>query len=157
MSVSPEECAQVTLEVVPEVMRAIRAGLRQHRHPDLNVTQFRILTFISRTPEASLSDLAEHIGLTLPTLSKIVDGLVTRQLVSRESSSADRRRISLGLTPAGKAMMLKTLDQMRSRMAAQFAGLDNSQRERVIAALYDLQAVFSLNVELETGEKTSGG
>ena len=83
MPTPPDVCAQEILEVVPAVMLAIRAELRRHRTADLSVPQFRTLAFIDRQADASLSDVAEHIGLTLPSMSKIVDGLVTRKFVTR--------------------------------------------------------------------------
>src|SRR5512136_939151 len=105
MMTSPETCAQEILEVVPLVMRTIRAEMRRHRTADLSVPQFRTLAFIDRNVDASLSDVAEHIGLTLPSMSKIVDGLVTRKLVTRQTAAEDRRRMMLALTTRGRSAL----------------------------------------------------
>ncbi len=85
MTTSPDACAQEILDVVPVVMRSIRAEMRRHRTADLSVPQFRTLAFIDRNADASLSDVAEHIGLTLPSMSKIVEGLVVRKFVTRQT------------------------------------------------------------------------
>src|SRR5512137_2718402 len=105
MHTSPDICAQEILEVVPAVMRIIRAEMRRHRTADLSVPQFRTLAFIDRNVAASLSDVAEHIGLTLPSMSKIVDGLVMRKLVTRQTHPTDRRRMTLALTPRGQTAL----------------------------------------------------
>ena len=56
---------------------------------------------LNRNQGASLSEVAEHVGLTLPSVSKMVDGLVTRGLLTRATDPGDRRRLTLSLTPAG--------------------------------------------------------
>lgn len=76
-----EESAGRLLDTVPQVMRCIRTEMRSRRGHNLTVPQFRTLNFLKRSPEASLSEVAEHLGLTLPSASKIVDGLVTEKLL----------------------------------------------------------------------------
>ena len=100
-----EECAQDILEIVPQIMQFIRVEMRSQRTPDLTVPQFRTLAFINRNPGASLSEVAEHIGITLPSASKLADGLVGRALITRQEASEDRRRITLEITPEGKALL----------------------------------------------------
>jgi DNA-binding MarR family transcriptional regulator len=140
---TPEECARATLDIVPDLMRTIRSGLRRLNLPDLTVPQFRILNFIGHNPQASLTDLADHIGLTLPTLSKMVDALVVRQLVTRETCIEDRRRVLLGLTPSGAAQLKAAIDSMQARMAEQLAVLSPEERGQVVNALSTLQTTFS--------------
>src|SRR5215211_5109443 len=81
--VTPELCAREVMETVPLVMRFIRAEVRSRRAPSLSVPQLRVLTFLSRTPGAPLSSVAEHLGVARSTASAIVDRLVRRKLVSR--------------------------------------------------------------------------
>ena len=76
MSESPAHTARELMEVVPLVMRTFRAEMRGSRANDLSVPQFRALGFVHRKPGTSLSDVAEHIGLALPSMSKLIDGLV---------------------------------------------------------------------------------
>ena len=65
-SASASDCAAHLLEIVPAVMRTIRGQMRSHSAAELSVVQFRALAFLNRRAGASLSDLAEHIGLSLP-------------------------------------------------------------------------------------------
>ncbi len=116
-------CAQDVLEVVPQVMRAIRTELRRHRAADLSVPQFRTLAFIDRQADASLSDVAEHIGLTLPSMSKIVDGLVTRKLVTRQTHPTDRRRMTLALTARGQTALESSRAATRACLAEDLVAL----------------------------------
>ena len=137
-----QECANAVLEVVPQVMRAIRSDLRSHRTADLSIPQFRILNFINRNPQASLSSLADHIGLTLPTMSKMVDGLVAREWVTRQASPGDRRQVLLGLTGRGKAMLDQAVAKTQASLADKLSTLSSTDRDTVFEAMKCMQAIF---------------
>jgi len=66
MTVTAGQCAQGVLEVVPVIMRYIRAQMRSHRGAGLSVPQLRTLLFVNRNEGAALGSLAEHLGLTPP-------------------------------------------------------------------------------------------
>ncbi len=143
MTTSPDTCAQEVLDVVPIVMKAIRAEVRRHRAADLSVPQFRTLAYIDRNVDASLSDVAEHIGLTLPSMSKIVDGLVTRKLVTRQTHPTDRRRMTLALTARGLTALQTSRAATRACLAEDLAALSDRQRETIVQALEFLRPVFT--------------
>jgi DNA-binding MarR family transcriptional regulator len=143
MATSPDGCAQEILDVVPVVMRTIRAELRRHRMADLSVPQFRTLAFIDRQTDASLSDVAEHIGLTLPSMSKIVDGLVTRKLVTRQTARDDRRRMTLALTARGLTALQTSRAATRACLAEDLAALSDRQRDTIAQAMEILRLVFT--------------
>ena len=137
------DCAQAVLDAVPLVMRSIRMQLRSHRHQDISVPQFRILIFINKHTDASLSEVADHIGLTLPTLSKMVDLLVTRGWVMRSPCPEDRRRLQLGLTARGKVMLDQALESTRASLARSFEGFSPDDLDRIVNSMDQLQSVFS--------------
>ena len=143
MSPSPDECAGQILEVVPLVMRAIRAEMRSHRAPDISVSQFRALAFINRCEGASLSDVAEHIGLALPSMSKMVEGLVARNLVKRETHPRDRRRLTLSLTQEGRAMQKSARAATQRFLAEHLATARPSDRAIVAQAMAVLRPLFT--------------
>ena len=149
MTTSPAACAQEVLEVVPAAMRAIRAEMRRHRTADLSIPQFRTLNFINRQADASLSDVAEHIGLTLPSMSKIVDGLVARKFVNRQTHPTDRRRMMLTLTARGLTALESSRAATRACLAEDLAALTDRQREIVVQAMEILRPVFAAQGETE--------
>ncbi len=142
MRPSPEECAREMLDVVPLVMRAIRAEMRSHRAPDLSVPQFRALLYLQRHPGASLSAVSDHLGLTPPSTSKLVDGLVARGLVARQLSPTDRRRIMLMVTPPGAAVLQTASEATQAHLAQALARLDEGSRATVLEAMQALRALF---------------
>src|SRR5207245_354836 len=101
---SADRCARAVLDSLPPVMWFIRSKMRQQRTRGLSVPQFRALCLLARFPTATLSHVAEHLGSSQPSASRLISGLVARGLVARKESSDDRRQISLVLTAKGKTV-----------------------------------------------------
>jgi DNA-binding MarR family transcriptional regulator len=140
---SPEACAQVVLDIVPLVMHSVGAQMRSHRGLDLSVPQFRALGFVKRHPGASLSEVAQHVGTSLPSMSKLVGGLVSRGLVSRTPSETDRRRLVLVLTPEGDALLESARRGAQAHLARRLARLPREERAGVARALSTLASLFA--------------
>src|SRR5258708_38822922 len=95
---SDDACARDLLDTVPLVMRIIREQMRRHRS-GLTVVQFRALCFVSMTADSSLSAVADFIGLSLPALSRLVDGPVEKRPMKRRSSADDPPHPRPSVTP----------------------------------------------------------
>src|SRR5215468_10363075 len=141
-NVTADECAVQLVETVPLVTRSIRAEMRRNRRDDLNVPQFRTLAYIGRHPGTSLSDVADHIGLTRATMSKMVDRLKARELVVRQEAPDDRRRVCLELTPLGLSTWQSSRKATRSQLAAQLTALSPEERATIVQAMETLRRVF---------------
>jgi DNA-binding MarR family transcriptional regulator len=130
------------------VFRVIRAELRKHGAKEMSVPQYRTLAFVYRNEGASLSEVGDHIGLTLPTMSLLVDGLVARGLVSRRTDPEDRRRMTLTLTEAGRA-------RLESARAATMANLEERLRQLSASDRATITTAMRMLSELFTGGKDS--
>ncbi len=71
---------------------------------DLTLAQYRVLSVLGGGCEAA-SRLADKLGVSRPSLTGVVDGLVTRGLVRRDQDDSDRRRVDIGLTDAGRTVL----------------------------------------------------
>jgi DNA-binding MarR family transcriptional regulator len=137
-----DELIHEFLEVVPMLMRQVRADFRSHRTPDLSVPQFRTLVFVNRNPGSALSPLAEHLGLTLPSTSKMVDLLVLRGYLDRQSSQRDRRKITLQITTQGKSILDASFQATQRKLQTLFEKLSQSEQESILASLQILRTLF---------------
>jgi len=134
-------CAMQILEVVPAVMRAIRGQMRSHRS-ELSVVQFRALAYLNRWPGASLSGLAEHIGLSLPTASKLVQTLLVRGYLRRKVDPRDRRRTALTPTAKGRRILTSARKATRAYLAEALRALPKEQCIAITAAMQTLLPLF---------------
>src|SRR5690606_35919705 len=69
----------------------------------ITVDQWAILKNLNRYADLSQKELAEYCGKDQPTLTRIVDLLVGKQLVERRANPADRRSFVVHLTREGKS------------------------------------------------------
>jgi DNA-binding MarR family transcriptional regulator len=67
----------------------------------LSAHQASILDHLDAVDPTTLTDLAQHMGVTPGTMSVAVDRLVRGGYVSRAADEADRRRVQLRLSEAG--------------------------------------------------------
>jgi DNA-binding MarR family transcriptional regulator len=143
MNQNESDCAKEILDVAPLVTAAIRYEMRRSRTSSLTVPQFRTLIFISRHPGASLSALAAHIGLSLPSMSRLVDGLVSGGLARRTRDPEDRRRITLSLTRRGDTALRRARAATQDSIAKRVAVLSEAERATVVEAMRVLRPLFS--------------
>ena len=149
-----DECARELLDVIPAVMRVVRAEMRGHRAAGLSVPQFRALLRISRAPGASLGDVAEHLGITPATTSTLVDGLVRRAFVLRSPAVDDRRRVTLDLTREGRDAMESTTREAQKAIAAVMGGLGEEDVRRIRRAMPPLRSAFTASPRPRAQEAT---
>jgi DNA-binding MarR family transcriptional regulator len=72
---------------------------------DLSFTQIKALCALDADgEERSVKALADSLGLSLPAMSRAVDGLFERGLVGRKEDPSDRRMKRVRLTDRGRAV-----------------------------------------------------
>lgn len=145
--VTSEQCATALMEAIHPIMQFIRTEMRSQREPSLSVPQFRLLGFLDRHPDASLSEVAEHLGVTRATASAMTDRLVQRELVDRAEDPQERRQIMLKLTPLGRDQLEQMRDRTRRKIAHLLDELPPEELAEVSAGLVRLSQVFKAVLE----------
>jgi MarR family transcriptional regulator for hemolysin len=137
-----DTCTQQLMDTAPQIMQAIRMEMRRGRGSVISVPQFRTLRFIQKNPDSSLSHLAEHLGLTLPSVSKLVDGLVKQKLITRKASTNDRRKLNLLLTQAGTAIVDSARTGARASLEQKIKKLSEADLQTISQAMQLLHPLF---------------
>jgi DNA-binding MarR family transcriptional regulator len=86
---------------------ARRARGRAARDPSpdgLSLAQYHLLEPLSAGPRTN-RELAEQAGISAPTATRMVDGLLQRGLVTRIDDPIDRRAVVISLTEEGRAAL----------------------------------------------------
>ena len=135
--------AALLMDVVPQIMDWIRTEMRNRRSPGLSIPQFRTLIYLYRHENVSLSQVSEHIGLKLPSSSKIVDALVIRKLIIRNVSQEDRRCTRLRLSAIGRDELLRTWHTTESQLSEKLSLLSSEQQSVITGAIQTLQRLFA--------------
>lgn len=142
MTPTLDACARELLEVMPMVMRDLRRSLRSQSTPDLRFPELRSLVFLGHNPGSNLTDLAEYIGVSLPSMSKLVDSLTYRGLVDRQPDVEDRRRVRLRLTDNGRNTLDVTLDAVKASFVSKLTLLERSEIDLIHRGLQHLHRLF---------------
>ncbi|PYO76592.1 MAG: MarR family transcriptional regulator [Gemmatimonadetes bacterium] len=134
------EVAALVLNAAQLVVRLARAEVRRQHPGNLSLTQLRALDYLSADPDASLSAVADYVGLTLPSTSVLIDGLAGRGLVARRAAPGDRRRLRLRLTAAGNAGLRTVLVAARAAVADRLKDLAPRDRALITRAMARISA-----------------
>jgi DNA-binding MarR family transcriptional regulator len=143
MRATGDRCARELLDTIPLIMRFIRSQMRSRRIAGLSVTQFRVLLFISRCRESSLSAVAEHVGVSLPSVSRMADNLATRGLLVRQTRSDDRRGICLSTTARGEKTLNAARKATQAELERRIASLGEEQRGMILQTMQVLGPIFA--------------
>ena len=124
-------------------MQNLRAEMRRRRGPEISVLQLRALAYLRRNPGATLSAVAEYVGLTLPSMSSQVSGLVARNLIDRSISVEDRRFVTLTLTEQGRTLLEAARHGTQESLAKTLSVLSPDECAIVVEAMHLLARVFA--------------
>ena len=136
-----QTAARELLHVVMLVMKTLGAEMRRSRRP-LAPAQMGSLMRIGAGP-CSMSELARHQAVSLPTISKSVDMLVRRGWVGRGTGKDDRRQSLVRLTPRGRRVLADIQQRAERHVAETLAPLAPADRAQLLAALRTLTGVLS--------------
>ena len=88
---------------------------------DLTAPQYRLLSLLEHGG-ATATYAAERLAVSPPSVTAIVDGMVTKGFVQRASVAEDRRRVELAITDQGRtalrradSMILERLGELATR------------------------------------------
>ena len=114
---SPADTRRI-LEALSAVTRQLaRAGGGPEDGPPMTSTQRLALFETAIEGPLRLSELAGRMGITAPTASRAVDGLVELGLLERLPDPEDRRAVRIGVTPTGRT----DIEARKARVAAALA------------------------------------
>ena len=109
---------------VPQVVAAARAAAKLARQVtiplgevDLSLPQYRVLAFLEEG-EAAPSDLAGRLSVSRPSITALMDGLITRGLVERRPDTDDGRRVHHHLTDDGRNVLQRADQAVGDRLVA---------------------------------------
>jgi len=100
--------------------------------------QWRILRVLYEQGPLDATPLAEQACLLMPSLTRIIQSMVKKGLVTRVSREDDRRRQNIEITKQGRAIIEENLDEA-SLIAKRFETLLGKQQlKALLAALKQL-------------------
>jgi DNA-binding MarR family transcriptional regulator len=117
----------------------------------LSFSQLKALQYLSTAPapELSLKQLGDQLGLSLPAVSRAVDGLVQRGLVTRTEDVEDRRMKRVRLTADAEALIARLIDVRFAELGKFVETLSPRERKKLGEALEVLYLRDELSLALK--------
>jgi DNA-binding MarR family transcriptional regulator len=110
----------------------IQARLWQLAH--LTLTQVSVLRHLRSSPHTA-GRLGELAGLSATSISRLVDRLERRGLVSRKRDTEDRRMVEVHLEPAGERLLGEAKVFRGSELHHAVEAMSSDERRRLTASL----------------------
>ena len=131
--------------------------LRVIEESGLSMTQCKALLELGGLGEAAdprqVSELAERFGVSVPSMSRAVDALVKKKLVTRLEDPDDRRVRRVAITARGKKLVDTLLVVRQAGLEAFAESLTAGQRRKLDAAI---EALMDREDIAETYEHLKG-
>ena len=97
----------------------------------LTISQYHLLCAVEAAPEAGLRELAEVVGASPPTVTRMLTCLERDGIVERAASARGQRRVCVSLTARGQELLHAKKAQMNSARAQVYASLTAEEREQL--------------------------
>jgi DNA-binding MarR family transcriptional regulator len=118
------------MDAIRSIVRAQRINTRAiELKMGISLAQLFVLQQLADRPANSLNELAERTATHQSSVSVVVRRLVSRGLVSRIASAADKRRIEISVTPSGRALLTDAPVTVSGQLMAALNRMSQEQRE----------------------------
>jgi DNA-binding MarR family transcriptional regulator len=126
-------------QVLISLRRIIRAtdlhSRRLGKQTGLTTPQLVIIQAIRNLEDPTVSDIAKAVSLSLATVTTILNRLESNDLVHRQRSEVDRRRVIVTLTEAGRELGNKAPKPLQDSFVHRFNKLETWEQFQIVTAL----------------------
>ncbi|HTX60473.1 MAG TPA: MarR family transcriptional regulator [Verrucomicrobiae bacterium] len=124
------------LPALGATIKALRARMDAAlRERGLRLGQYQLLRVLWERDALTPRELAEQVGVEMPTVTRTVQRMVRDGLVHREANADDARSVRIVLTSKGRAMESVALDVLAQTTRAALAGIPSQESDRVAQTL----------------------
>jgi len=108
---------------------------------DLTEQQWRVLRVVQERGAIDPTQIAEEACLLLPSLTRILQKLEDKKMISRERDQRDRRRQVVTITETGEAVISDNLEASMALAAATRTKMGEDRYEELLDLLNELDRI----------------
>lgn len=87
--------------------RLLQESCRVHQtNKTFSLVKLEVMRLVADRP-TTMKQLADHLSITAPSATHLVNQLVQGKLLRRQFDNQDRRQVNLAITPAGRQLLIK--------------------------------------------------
>jgi DNA-binding MarR family transcriptional regulator len=121
--------------------RIARDGLGQKRIDGMTPSRLTALAVLAADGPLRMGELAARLGISAPTVSRLIDCLAERRLIERVTDPADHRATQVGLSAEGVIGLAAVREHGEGQLADRIAALDAAGLSALCAALPVLEGL----------------
>lgn len=131
-----EQVCEEVLITMRRILRAISLQSKQlSSRYGITTPQLLAMRALVHGPGLSIGDLSKAINLSQATVTAIVDRLESREMVRRERSTSDRRRVIVQLTEVGLEVLASAPSPIQEAFIQSFSKLAQWEQTLVLSTL----------------------
>src|SRR6188508_1261598 len=127
---------QRSINAVRGIVRALRMNTRAvELKMGISLAQLFVLQQLAERPANSLNELAERTATHQSSVSVVVRRLVENDYVSRTTSTIDKRRIEIDVTPKGRALLADAPTTIQAQLMTALREMTDGERTTLASLL----------------------
>ncbi|MDD4363512.1 MAG: MarR family transcriptional regulator, partial [Atribacterota bacterium] len=106
-----------------------------HKYYGLSSPQLSILKELSEVEEIPTGKLAKKVSLSQATVTDILDRLEEKNLIVRQRSNFDKRRVYIHISEKGRSIISKNPSLLKESFINQFDGLEEWEQTLILSSM----------------------
>jgi DNA-binding MarR family transcriptional regulator len=136
MKMNDEGLIDEAVELLPRIVRHLHATFTCYAEAGgLTLGQMKALGYLYHNGRRTIGDVAEGLGLAMPTASELIDKLAERGLLERGVNPDNRRQVHVWLTEDAIAFGREIYTLRRTQMQKAFDELQPGERAAFVRGL----------------------
>ncbi len=135
VATSPAALTEALLTASRALVAVAARSLAAAAATDVTLPQYRALVVLAAHGPRRVGELADALGIHPSTATRLCDRLVERTLVRRAVDPANRREVSISLSPKGRQLVDDVTDVRRAEIRAIVNRIPVALREPAVVAL----------------------
>lgn len=123
--------------------RSFFRGFVSIRSLPISITQLVALQTVEGQDNITMSRLADSLEMSNQQLTKVVDALVSYELVNRTIDPANRRQILVSMSPKGTKMLSQLEYEITKKLSILFSKMPASELDRLYNSLLVIEEYFT--------------
>lgn len=136
-----KKVAEEVSSLVPKLIKSLQNEFEPIE--DITQPQIIILMLLYEEGEKSVGEIAEKMNVSSPTVTGVVDRLVSNDYIERKRDPADRRRVVVDLTTKGENAVKQFQDGVRKKWEKILKHLSVDERKSYLKIVKKIISIVS--------------
>ena len=142
---SPTDAAAMAMDALRRIVGSLRsADAVSEALLGVSAAQLFVLRELAKTEALTVGELAQRTATAQSSVSEVVARLASKELVVRQRSAIDRRRVDVSLSESGRALVQRADETVQEKLLTGFSRLPGSRQTATAAGLQSWVAAAGL-------------